>query len=140
MAKLRLQIPGKNEIIMKNIIKVIIVDIDFNKDDYKAKDSRVLSNFYNFIKRNKNKITYISYREHSIDDYIVHMHLKDCEFHCDFEQAFYRLYGTFQLNFDNTYKNYYLNGIKLNYDDWKRKIRKIKLEKLNVNNASISLV
>lgn len=139
MAKLRLQIAGRNEIIMKNIIKIIIDGIEFHKDDYKSKDSRVLGNFYNFIKRNKNKITYISYREHSIDEFVTHMHLKDCKFHCDFEQAFYKLYGAFQLNFW-TSDNYYLDGEKFEYDNWKRKIRKIKLEKLDMNNSAISLV
>lgn len=131
MAKLRLHLLNdRNEIIMKNIIKVVIDDVEFNKDDYKSKDSRVLGSFYNFVKRNKNKINYISYRNHSIDDYINYMYLKDGKLHCETSQAFYRLYGTFKLEFVKN-DNYYLEGEKLNYDDWKRKIRKYKLQKLD---------
>lgn len=116
MAKLRLQIERRNhniEIIMKNIISIIIDDIYYQKSDYCKINSRVTQEFYNFIKRNKNLISYISYTE---SDNVIYLYLKNGKIH--------REDGTAFLNY------YYLNGNQLSYEEWKQKIRKIKLEKL----------
>jgi len=127
MAKLRLQIEKKNgnlEIIMRNINYLIIDGVEFRKDDY-VTGSRVTQEFYSFVKRNKNKITFISYREYSIDDYASQIYLKDSKLHCEFDQAYQRLHNGTIINGE-----YYLNGNKFIYKEWLLKLRKIKLERL----------
>lgn len=130
MAKLRLQIEnekGNLEIIMRNINYLIIDGIEFRKDDY-VTGSRVTQEFYNFVKRNKHKITFISYRQHSIDDYVNKIHLKNGKLHCEFEQAYQRLFNGYMLNLNGYY---YLEGKKFTHKEWLLKLRKIKLERLN---------
>ena len=130
MAKLRLQIENENgniEIIMRNIISIVIDGIEFKKSSY-VSGGRITGEFYSFIKRNRNKITFISYRQHSIDDYINHIYLKDYKLHCEFEQAFQRLHNGIRLNYRDG--NYYLNGNKLTHKEWLLRLRKIKLKRL----------
>ena len=131
MAKLRLQIEKKNgnlEIIMRNIISIVIDDVEFKKTSY-VSGGRITGEFYSFIKRNKNKVTFISYREYSIDDYVNQIYLKDGKLHCEFDQAFQRLHNGTMINFRDG--NYYLNGDKLTYKEWILRLRKIKLQKLS---------
>ena len=132
MAKLRLQIERKNgniEIIMRNIISIIIDGVEFRKSSY-VSGGRITGIFYSFIKRNRNKISFISYRDYSIDNYINDIYLKDYKLHCDFGEAYQRYSISMpRMSLDN----YYLEGNKIEYDDWRRKIRKYKLQKLSLD-------
>jgi len=130
MAKLRLNLSHR-DIIMKKIISVTIDDVEYIKDNY-SKNNRVLQIFYNFIKRNKNYITFISYKDHSIDDYTNHMYLKNCELHSLNSQSFCRFLNDgsrFDYNLD-----FHIDGVKMNYETWKIKIRKYKLLNLKIQN------
>lgn len=126
MAKLKLEIVKYHMIIMRKIVSVTIDGVEFKKSEY-AGNSRVLQIFYNFVKRNKYLITFICYKDHSVDEYDIHMYLKNCKLHCEFGQAYYRLY------FDDTISssdNYYLDDEKLDFAEWKQRLRKIKLKKI----------
>jgi len=109
-------------IIMSKIISIIIDNIEFKRSDYI--NSRVTQNFYNFIKRHSNEITYISYKEHNSDDHIFIMYLKDSKLHSTQSSAFYR------SDESNFFNNYYINGEKLEYSIWLKKSRKLKLENI----------
>ena len=110
-------------IIMSKIISIIIDDIEFKRSDYV--NSRVTQNFYNFIKRNSNEITYISYKEHNSDDHMFLMYLKDGKLHSTQSLAFCRVPSDF-----NFFSGYYINGEKLEYSIWLKKSRKLKLENI----------
>ena len=132
MAKLRLQIERRNgniEIIMRNIISVIIDGIEFKKNNY-VSGGRITGEFYSFVKRNRNKISFISYTEHSIDDYMNHIYLKECRLHCEFGEAYQR-FSLSNPRVRLSSDNYFLNGEKLSYRDWIFKLRKIKLQRLS---------
>ena len=129
MAKLRLNF-AYNEIIMSKIISVIINDVEFKKSDYIKNiigGGRVIQEFYIFVKRNKEHISFISYKIHNSDDHINCLHLKNCKLHNLNDKALRHIYGEFEL--DSGY--YYIDGEKLTYKDWKQKIRTIKLKTLN---------
>lgn len=135
MAKIRLQI-GKHQILMKNIEYVVIDGVTFSKNEYKRKSDRsgiILQKFYSFIKRNKASITQISYKNLSADEHLYIMFLKEGKLHSENGHAI-------QLNvldkssylYSVKYMgDYYLDGKKMNYLEWKKMVRKIKLEKLN---------
>ncbi len=142
MAKLRLDIPSKSvpksrEIIMSKIISVTIDNILFERSTYHTihknqghnKKSRVVQEFYLFIKRNKHKISCICYKDHNLDECVNYLHLKNCEMHNESREAFYRIWNNHSVNFPGL-ENYYLNGERLEYKDWLIKIRKIKLLQL----------
>ena len=122
MAKLRLNF-AYNEIIMSKIILVIIDGVEFKKSDYN--NGRVIQEFYNFIKRNKEHIIFISYKSHNSDNYINCMHLKNCKLNNLNNKAFKHVFDEFETG------SYYIDGKKLTYKDWKQKTRTIKLKKLN---------
>jgi hypothetical protein len=130
MPKMRLYIE-KYSIIMKKIDRVIIDDIEFVKDDYKTKESRILTGFYNFVKRNKDKISFISYKEDDQNNFTYYMHLKNCKLHNENDEAIYRFCGNEREKKDPWYRSYYLEGERLDYNKWIIKLRKIKLDKLN---------
>lgn len=133
MAKLRLQIERKNgniEIIMKNIISIVIDDIEFKRSSY-VSGGRVTGIFYSFVKRNRNKIAFISYTDYSVDDYVNHLHLKDYKLHCEFGEAYQRFSKSMISLTSLTNNNYFLDGEKLTYKEWNLKLRKIKLQKLS---------
>lgn len=125
MPKMRLQIAGL-EIVLRKIISVTIDEINFKKDDYCAKDSRVLVGFYNFVRRNKENISYICYKDHKESDYVICALIKNCKLHSEDFPAFVKKYDNFFLDFDS----FYLDGQKLNFSEWRKKSRRLKLEKL----------
>jgi len=126
MAKLRLNI-AKKEIIIKKIISVTIDNIQFDKKDYMI-NSKVIQYFYNFIHRNINNITFISYTN-SWDDFVYHIYLKENKIHNENDEAFYRIYNGCR-KFDRIESNYFINGERMSHYNWLKISRKIKLDKL----------
>lgn len=124
MAKLRLHVAGL-EIVMRKIISVTIDGINFKKEDYKSKDSRVLVGFYNLIRRNKDCISHICYKDHEESDYVICAFLSNCKLHSEDFPAYIRRYG-------DIYSGgvYYLDGNRLEFSDWLKKSRRYKLERL----------
>ena len=125
MAKLKLELAHR-EIIMKKIITITIDGVEFYKSKYE-KNARVLQLFYFFIIRNKNEISYITYKDHSYDEYVNHLHLKAGKLHCEYECAFYRTVNQLNIDLD---ESYYLGGEKISSFEWKKKIRKIKIKNI----------
>lgn len=128
MAKLRLTLDAvtNREIVMKDIINVIIDGVDYRKSDYTNGHSRVLQNFYMFVKRHKEKITTICYKHHGSDDYLCFIYLKDGKLHSLTD------YAICDVMLGNSYKqgNYFVDGERLDFIEWQKKIRKYKLENL----------
>ena len=127
MAKLRIKLAGI-EIIMSKIISVTIDNIEFKKSVYYSQSSsRVIQIFYNFIKRNSDEINLIIYKLHNSDDQVYFMHLKNGKIHNINGKACY-----FKFNNIDTEINggYYIDGEKIEYNQWLKNSRRIKLEKL----------
>lgn len=123
MAKLRLNM-GRREIIMSKIIFVIIDNVEYKKSDYT--DSRSLQNIYMFIKRHKDDITFMCYKEHNHDEWVNYLHLKDGKIHNLDGKAYYTKF----YNKDCNLGSYYIEGEILEYDEWLKKSRYAKLSKL----------
>lgn len=125
MPKLRLHIAHR-EIVMKSIISVIVNGIKFYRNEYKAKDSRVLVGFYNFVRRNFDKLEFVEYND---NDIIIQIYLKNCKYHNE--------YGPALILCDDIGKMelYYLENIQMNYSEWMVErnyyLRKDKLKRLN---------
>lgn len=115
---------GRQEIIMSKIIFVIIDNIEYKKSDYT--DSRSLQNIYMFIKRHKDDITFMCYKVHNSDDHVNYLHLKEGKLHNLDGKAYY----THFYNKDSNLGSYYIEGERLEYDEWLKKSRYAKLSKL----------
>jgi hypothetical protein len=136
MAKLRLKL-SHYEIIMSKIIIVVINNVEFKKSDFitntkpsdkgwKSSNTRIIQEFYNFIKRNQEYINFISYKIHSLDDQIYFLYLKNGKIHNLDGPAIYQKYKN-----DIFLGNYYIDGEKIEYKQWQKKTRAIKLKTLN---------
>lgn len=126
MAKLRLDLLKYREIIMKDIISVIIDDIKYIKNDYITEDTRTIQNFYYFVKKNKEKITFLCFKNHGSDDFLEYIYMKDGKLHNICDYAIYSLY----VSANHKHGNYYINGERLEFTEWQRKVRKTKLQNL----------
>jgi hypothetical protein len=134
MAKLRINL-AHQEIIMSKIISVIIDGTEFKKSEFTIKhenrkcnsiNTRTIQEFYNFIKRNEKSINFITFKIHSLEQLFC-LHLKNGKKHNLDGPAFYQEYK----NYTFIGCSYFINGEKLEYHDWKRKTRAIKLKTLN---------
>lgn len=126
MPKLRLHIAHR-EIVMKSIISVVVSGIKFYRDEYKAKDSRVLVGFYNFVRRNVDKLEFIEYDS---NDAIIQIYLKNCKIHNEYGPAYIQCSN----NLGNV-KYYCLENNHMPYNEWiverNYYLRKDKLKRLN---------
>lgn len=131
MAKLRLKLAGI-EIIMSKIISVTIDNVEFKKSVYYSQSSsRVIQIFYNFIKRNPDEITLIIYKLHNSDDHVYFMHLKNGKIHNINGKACYFKFNSIETEYTlDRNGGYYIDGEKIEYNQWLKNSRRIKLEKL----------
>lgn len=128
MAKLRLKL-ANIEIIMSKIVTVIIDGVEFKKETYSGGHTKILQDFYMFIKKHHADITFICFRMHSSDDHLNYLYLKDGKKHnIDYKAYFTRM---IDVDYDFGYGGYFIDGEKLTEQEWRKKSRKIKLIKLS---------
>lgn len=123
MAKLRLNM-GSIEVIMSKFIFVIIDGVEYKKTDYT--NSRDLQNIYMFIKKRKDDISIICYKVHNSDEHVNYIHLENGKLHNLDGKAYY----TYFLGEDSNLGSYYIEGQRIEYDVWKKKVRQAKLKRL----------
>ena len=130
MPKMRLNILdiGFREILMKDIISVVIDGVEYRKSHYMDEnDSKIIQGFYNFVKKFKEKITYICYKHHGSKDYLCFIYLEDGKLHSLSDYAICDV----MLGSDFKQGAYFVNGKRLDFPEWQKKVRKIKLERLS---------
>ena len=113
---LGLQPSTVNEILMKRIIEIKINNILYSKSNYISHFD--IQNFYRFIKKNIEYITYIKYSIKNPMGEINYLTIF-------LENKKVHNYYNYARTFDKE-KYYYINGKHISYDDWLNDIERIK--------------
>jgi len=120
MPKLSIHIQNRR-VLLKHIYEFKLNDILYKKEDYSNLN---LIDYYRLILHNSNNISYVYYKFN--DNEKLRVNLKKLNLHNT---------ESYAIEYDNKSVDYYINGIRLSYEEWRKHklVRFSKIKNLYIN-------